>query len=162
MSKIKKFIKMTGKRRSFFSKNGFKIHKSSKERAGKNIIEHITMKKGNVDAGFLSGVTNKKINLRRVMEVYVDDEFRRKGLSTSLLHKFIKNSDRSTVTGSVISKGQINVRKQFDGTKVVHEGDKSSFVYTPNTSTKKHINKTTGKVRFVRIRGRIVPIKAKK
>lgn len=119
--------------------------------------------------------------LKKIMNVEVKPLFRNKGGGVKLANIAISKMKGKKVVGEIISPQQVQIRSKFQGTKFF-EGDSGrkfplskskalkfskftnveAVTKVPKKGFKRHKNKTTGKIRFIRRGGRIIPIRSKK
>lgn len=118
-------------------------------------------KKGKIKAR-IDTYTDKGDQYEHIMDIRVKEKLQGMGVGTKLMQLINKGSKRKVSKGVVMSEAQMAVRRKFQGTWFEHKpGGKSYPAFTP-TKQKKILNKTTGKIKFVRIRGVVRPIRVKK
>lgn len=150
-------------RRSFYSnpKRGI---------AGRNMLDVLIDRKNPQPLEYkrVAGIaTSQDITdpmFRNISETAVDDTMRGKGLGKILFDSVVKRSKGKFVTGDVQSARQAKIRQKYKTSKEMIETNDIGMqsLKVPKKGFKKHKNMTTGKVKFIRKNGRIIPIRSKR
>lgn len=98
-----------------------------------------------------------------VINSHVEKDLRSKGLGTKLFEELVKKSRGKSIVGDVQSSRQAKIRTKFKTRKEILETYSTGTQKTnvPKSGFKKQKNKTTGKVKFIRKGGKIIPIRSK-
>jgi predicted GNAT family acetyltransferase len=156
---VKKLARFLSKSKSPSQKIGLKRRVEKYKRKGNKSVDInlIHKRSGRVIGHIETRATGKGV--KEVDLTEVREKYKGKGIGTELFEKLSKRMRGKKLKGDLLHHHQKRIREKFSGTKIKHSIAETDI---PKEGFKKSKNRSTGKVKFIRKNGRVIPVRVKK